>query len=147
MEEVRRLISMNEQSKKIFSLIKGAYQGLDDGLLVEAYPDWDKDRDFKSGFGVSQTEGHYLALSSGSIRKHYVFYTMQDADDCRELGNMYFCFSDSTAAKLLIDQLNWAIGYDQSPYTIEWNGSENQRILLRPLKEGEVSKPWVPKGA
>ena len=145
-----RPISVNKHSEKIFSLIKGAYQGLDDGLLVEAYPDWDKDREFKCGFGFSQTDGHYLASNVAAKeeeRKHYVFYTMQDADDCRELGFMYFCFSDSTAAKLLIDQLNWAIGYDQSPYTIDWSGSEEMRILLRPLRKGEVSKPWVPKGA
>ena len=143
-------ISVNKHSEKIFSLIKGAYQGLDDGLVVEAYPDWDKDREFKFGFGFSQTDGHYLASNVADKeeeRKHYVFYTMQDADACRELGNMYFGFSDSIAAKLLIDQLNWCIAWDQAPYTIEWDGSKETRILLRPLKEGEVSKPWVPKGA
>lgn len=140
---------MNKHSKEIFSLIKGAYQGLESNTTVMFYPSWDSDRELKQGFGFSQTDGDNLAsqYAEEDGYEHYVFYTMQDADGCREFGNMHFCFSDSTAAKLLIDQLNWCIAWDQAPYIIEWNGSIETRILLRPLKEGEVSKPWVPKGA
>ncbi len=144
---------MNKHSKEIFSLIKGAYQGLESNTTVMFYPSWDSDRELKRGFGFSQTDGHTLAsqYAEEDGYEHYVFYTMQDADSCREFGTMYFCFSDITAANLLIDQLNWGIFYTKAPYTIDWNGSEETRIKLRPLEKGEERKvgvpSWVPEGA
>lgn len=142
-------ISVDKHSEKIFSLIKGAYQGLESNTNVMFYPTWDSDRELKRGFGVDQSDAHEMASTYRGIPivEPYVFYTMDDADYCREVGRMYFGFSDLTAAKLLIDQLNWCIAWDQALYTVEWEGSEETRVLLRPLKKGEVCKPWVPKGA